>query len=75
MKEFAEVKNMVRFSNPRGGYFKSNEKSYKLDLVTYADSSVFSVFSFQLISGNSKSALTEPYTAVITQKTSNKIKK
>ncbi|RLD55419.1 MAG: hypothetical protein DRJ05_12955, partial [Bacteroidetes bacterium] len=73
LKEFAEVQNMVRFSNPIGGYFKSKEKSYKLDKVTYADSSIFKVFSFQLNNGNTETALKEPYTAVITKKTAEKI--
>ncbi len=73
VEDFAEVKNMVRFSNPRGGYFKSKEKSYKVDKVTYADSSIFRVFSFPLINGNSETALKEPYTAVLTQRTAKKI--
>jgi putative ABC transport system permease protein len=73
LKEFAEVNNMTRFSDPVSGYLKSKDKSYKLDKVTYADSSIFRVFSFPLINGNSETALIEPYTAVITKKTARKI--
>jgi putative ABC transport system permease protein len=73
VKEFPEVRNTVRFSDPVGGFFNNGEKSYKVNNVSYADSSVFSVFSFDLISGDPKTALTEPYTAVLTEKTAKKI--
>ena len=73
VKEFPEVRNMVRFTDPVGGFFNNGEKSYKVHSVSYADSSVFSVFTFNLISGNPKTALTEPYTAVLTEKTAEKI--
>jgi len=73
LEEFAEVKNMVRFSNPVSGYFKLQGKSYEVNNVTYADSSIFQVFSFQLINGNSETALKEPFTAVVTRKTAKKI--
>jgi putative ABC transport system permease protein len=73
VKEFAEVKNTVRFSSPVGGFFNKGEKSYKVDNICYTDSSVFTVFSFRLISGNPKTALKEPFTAVLTEKTAEKM--
>ncbi len=73
VKEFPEVRNMVRFSDPVGGFFNNGEKSYKVNNVSYTDSSVFSVFSFNLISGDQKTALTEPYAVVLTEKTAKKI--
>jgi len=73
VKEFAEVKNTVRFSSPVGGFFNKGEKSYKVDNICYTDSSVFTVFSFRLISGNPETALKEPFTAVLTEKTAEKM--
>ena len=73
VKEFAEVKNTVRFSSPVGGFFNKGEKSYKVDNICYTDSCVFTVFSFRLISGNPKTALKEPFTAVLTEKTAEKM--
>lgn len=44
----------------------------KLDDVAYADQSFLSMFDFPLISGNKKTALSEPYTAVITEAAAKK---
>lgn len=73
VKEFPEVKNMVRFSSPNAGFFSPDGKSYNVKRVSYSDSSIFSVFSFKLISGNPRTALVEPYSAVLTKKTAEKI--
>ena len=40
---------------------------FKLDKFMYADSSFFSLFSFPLIQGNPQTALTAPFTAVISE--------
>lgn len=39
----------------------------------YADNSFFKVFTFPLISGNAENALREPYSVVLTEKTSTKL--
>ena len=40
--------------------------------VFFADSSFLSIFNFPVISGNVKTALSEPYTAVITESMAKK---
>lgn len=44
----------------------------KMDDVAYADQSFLNMFDFPLISGNKKTALSEPYTAVITETAAKK---
>jgi len=74
LDEMPEVKLVVRFSYPRGGYFITFEnKNFYLNNLTYTDSSVFQVFSFPLLEGDPLTALTEPYTVVLTQSTAHKI--
>ncbi len=72
-KDFPEVKNYVRFSTNRTAYFTYQNKSFKIRNITYADSSLFSIFSFNLISGNPRKALSDPYSIVLTQKTASLI--
>ncbi len=43
-----------------------------LDDVVYADNSILAMFNFPLIQGNRRSALAEPFTAVITETTAKK---
>ena len=73
LEEMPEVENMVRFSNHRPGFFSYNQKNYSVKNIIYSDSSVFDIFSFRLIKGNPKTALTEPFTIVLTEKTAEKI--
>jgi putative ABC transport system permease protein len=74
LDEMPEVKSVVRFSYPRGGYFVTLEnKNFYIDNLTYADSSVFQVFSFPLLEGDPLTALAEPYAVVLTQSAAYKI--
>jgi putative ABC transport system permease protein len=45
----------------------------KIEKVFFATNSFFSVFTYPLVSGNSKSALTEPFTAALSETTARKI--
>jgi len=74
LDDLPEVEQMVRFSYPRGGHYVSNsDKNFYFSNLTFADSTIFDVFSFQMISGNPDKALTEPYSVVLTQKSVKKI--
>ncbi|HEX5169810.1 MAG TPA: ABC transporter permease [Cyclobacteriaceae bacterium] len=46
---------------------KNEEKAFSQDDVYYADSNFFSLFSFQLLEGDSKTALQEPNSIVLTE--------
>ena len=67
--EFPEVINATRFSTYRKGFFTLGEKVIEVNRVLYADSSLFSMFSFELIMGDPKRVLTEPFSLVLGEET------
>jgi len=67
IKEIPEVESMVRLSNPRECFLNHNENNYPAHLMMYADSTFFSIFSFNLIIGDKKNILNQPYTTVLTK--------
>jgi putative ABC transport system permease protein len=74
--DFPEVVNYVRFQPAawRGGYLvKNKDKGIVVQNACFADPSIFEVFDFKLVSGDSKTALAEPFTAVLTEETARKI--
>lgn len=73
LKDMPEVENYVRIATPRTKYFTYGNKSIKIEDVTYADSSLFNIFSFTLVTGNKRTALTQPNSIVLTQSTATKI--
>ena len=73
LKEIPEVEAMVRYSSPRGGFFSYNNKNFQADYIMYADSTVFKMFSFDLLQGNSETVLRQPFTAVLTSRMAKKI--
>lgn len=73
LKDMVEVENYVRIAALRTKYFTYGSKSFKIEYVTYADSSLFSIFSFHLLAGNKSKALVDPYSVVLTRSTSLKI--
>ncbi len=73
LKDMPEVENYVRIATPRTLYFTYGEHSFKVENATYADSSLFNIFSFKLIAGDKNSALTDPYSLVLTQATASRI--
>jgi putative ABC transport system permease protein len=69
--EFPEVKAATRFfldyfivQNDRGLYSEEN--------IAYADSSLFSIFTLPLISGDTRSALNDPFRIVLSQSAAQK---
>ena len=71
--EFPEVEQYVRFSPEYGRViFKYQETQLETQTVYYADSSLFEVFDFPLIEGDSKTCLKRPFTAVLPQSTAER---
>ncbi len=68
LREFPQVQKGTRiaFNNP---VIKYNDKRIRVNDFLFADSSVFDIFSFPFILGNPKTALTDPFTIVITEST------
>ncbi len=72
VSEFPSIKN-VSHIHPTNGLVTSDEnKKYQEENIIYADSAFFEMFSFPLVSGDSKTALDKPFTAVITQNIATK---
>ena len=67
LAEFPEVESFVRISNFGASTFASGDNLLRVSDVTYADSSFFDLFSFQLVAGDPKRVLSEPYSLVLTQ--------
>lgn len=71
--EFPEALAMARFSNSHSAYFSYDETNYFEDWISYADSTVFDIFSFDLLIGDPRTCLTEPKSVVLTEKVAKKI--
>jgi putative ABC transport system permease protein len=67
--EFPEVEDFLRMSNFKTAYVTHNNTSLKIHRIRYASSSFFKFFSFNLLAGNPKNILTDPYSIVLTKKT------
>ncbi|MCJ7679365.1 MAG: ABC transporter permease, partial [Candidatus Aminicenantes bacterium] len=72
-KEFAEVEDFVRLSTRRPAYLTVKGKAFKENSILYASDGFFRLFSFRLIQGDPKTALTEPYSIVLAVETAQKI--
>jgi putative ABC transport system permease protein len=71
MKNFPEVENYVRLQN-WNLLGQRNGKSYYERECYLADSTVFDIFSFNLIHGDKKTALREPFSLVLTESMAKK---
>lgn len=65
-KDFPEIKEMVRIW-PRSTDILDQNNQYNRAKFIYADASVFDVFTWPLIKGDEKSALSDPFSIVITE--------
>jgi putative ABC transport system permease protein len=71
LKDFPEVEAYTRFQNWNLLAERNGISYYEPDCYI-ADSSVFDVFSFRLLSGDKKTALREPYSIVLTESMAKK---
>ncbi len=72
-KEFPEVKEFVRMSTQRTAYLTVDNEVYKETGMKYASNKMFEMFSFNLIKGDAATALTQPFSIVLSQKTAERI--
>ncbi|QHW01531.1 FtsX-like permease family protein [Spirosoma endbachense] len=70
-QDFPEVENFVRIST-KGRIVRKGDLKFQEDKTVFADSSFFSVFNFKLLKGDSRTALAEPMSVVLPQKTVRK---
>ena len=66
-KEFPQVEQQVRFRNYGGLGIKKGDEWIQEYRVTYADSTLFDVFTLPLLEGTASTALTSPNSVVITE--------
>ena len=66
-EQVPEVEELARFSVDRPRLFRVGEKSGIQEEILWAESSVFEMFSLPLLRGDAKTALSRPYTMVLTE--------
>lgn len=69
---FPEVEYAARMSPAMNIRFRKGDEIIREDRVMYADQSLFAIFSFQVLQGNSGSSLSHPESIVITASTAQK---
>ena len=71
-EEIPEIKDACRYQWPSGMLFKYGEKAFYEGGCVAVDQSFFSMFSFPLIKGDEQTALTEPFSTVLTDEMAKK---
>ncbi|MBN2174574.1 MAG: ABC transporter permease [Bacteroidales bacterium] len=70
--EFPEVESFCRLIDADNTLFRAGDKEYYEDYFYFADSTIFDIFTYDLIQGDPKTCLNEPKTIVLSEKISNK---
>ena len=70
--DYPEVKNFTRFWNREKVLLSRGEQQFIIENVATVDSTFFSVFDFELISGDSRTALNSPWSIMLTEETALK---
>lgn len=74
-KNFPEIENGTRVYNPASYspyVVRKSDMAFQEDHFYFADSTFFKIFSYPLIAGNRLTALSKPYSVVITESTAKK---
>ncbi len=71
-QQFPAIRNIARFGYLPACLVDVNENVYREKRFLFSDSSVFAVFTFPLKIGDSKTALSNPFSVVITPQTAKK---
>ncbi len=70
--EFPEVVEQTRILPRRDLYFEKGEDTFKEDSIMLADSTLFNIFTVSFLFGDPATALTEPFTMVVSESLANK---
>lgn len=65
--EFPEVESSVKFASTGSSLFRFGDKSFLEDGIYWAEPTLFSIFDFPFLEGNPSTALSEPYTVVLSK--------
>lgn len=69
---FPEIDKVVQFSGSSDILLTDGENSFQEEGVFFMDSTAFDVFSWKVIKGDTKNALTAPYSMVMTESTAKR---
>jgi putative ABC transport system permease protein len=69
---FPEIEKVVQFSGRADLLLTNGDITHQEEGVFFVDSTVFDVFSWKLLKGNPKTALTAPFSIVLTESTAKK---
>lgn len=69
---FPEIDKVVQFSGASDLLLTNGDITHQEEGVFFMDSTAFEVFSWKLLQGNPKTALTAPYSVVLTESTAKK---
>jgi putative ABC transport system permease protein len=70
--DFPEIDKVVQFSGRADILLSVEDKLFQEDGILFMDSTVFDVFSWELVAGDPKTALIAPYSIVLTETTAKK---
>ncbi|NIR49133.1 ABC transporter permease [candidate division KSB1 bacterium] len=71
-KEYPEIETLIRFQRSRITDIKIGENKFRDRHTFKTDANVFDVFDFELIQGEPRNALSEPYSVVLTESITQK---
>jgi putative ABC transport system permease protein len=72
MAEFPEVESAARFCRRRNVLLTHDKNHFLEEEVFFTDPQVFDIFSISLVAGNPQTALADPYSIILSQKTAAK---
>jgi putative ABC transport system permease protein len=70
--DYPEIIEQARILPQRDFYFKQDEDTFKEDSIMFADSTIFSVFTIPFVTGDPNTALTAPFSMVISRSLAHK---
>jgi predicted permease len=70
--QIPEIEDACRYQWPSGMLFTYKEKAFYEGGCVAVDSTFFDLFTYEFLHGNKATALTEPYSAVLTEETAEK---
>lgn len=68
VQDYPEVQSFVRFIPINRALFKYEDKEFNEEDFYYVDSTLFDIFTYRVIKGEVKTALTEPKKIILTEK-------
>jgi putative ABC transport system permease protein len=71
-RDFKTIEHYTRFKTNPGVTIRKGDESFSEDRAVYADSTLFDVFSLDMIAGDKTSALKEPHSLVINESLAKK---